>query len=183
MPHEAHDDLRPGDATPHDRATAAPGWYPTDDGGQRWWDGHAWTKHVVPPPPAAPPPPRVPSAPTSAATGVVSADERGMATLAHVTGIFASFLGPLVIYLLKKDDAPFVRHHAAEALNFSISVAVYSIVLGIVGAILLLVVVGVVFLLALPVIGVVAVVLHIVAAVAANRGEHYRYPLTIRLVS
>lgn len=164
-----------------EQPTAAPGWYPLDGGGQRWWDGQQWTDHVAPPPSPAPPPP--PRQPTSAMTGVASPDERSMATLAHVLGIFASFLGPLVIYLVRRDDSPFVRAHAAEALNFSISMAIYAIVLGVAGALLLIVVVGVVFLLLLPVLGIAAVVLHIVAAMAANRGEAYRYPLTIRLVS
>jgi len=97
-----------------------------------------------------------------------------MATLVHVLAIFTGFIGPLIIYLVKEDD-PFVRHHSAEALNFSISVTIAYIVSGI----LIIVLIGLIL---LPLVWIGALVFQIQAAMAANRGEWYRYPFNIRMV-
>ena len=51
--------------------------------------------------------------------------------LAHLGGTFLSFLVPLVIFLIYKDRAPFVRRHSAAALNFQITLAIAYIVLAI----------------------------------------------------
>jgi uncharacterized Tic20 family protein len=82
-------------------------------------------------------------------------------------------LVPLVIYLVKAGD-PYVRGHAAEALNFHLTCAVYAAV----GAVLLLVVVGFVV---LPVLAIFFLVCTVLAAVAAAQGRAYRYPLTLHL--
>jgi uncharacterized Tic20 family protein len=80
-----------------------------------------------------------------------------------------------VIYLVNGEKDPFVRHHAAEALNFQI-----TLLIGYVVAIALsLILIG---LLLLPVLFVLGIVFPILAAVAANKGEWYRYPVCIRLV-
>ena len=105
-----------------------------------------------------------------------AADERNLAVLAQVLGIFTSFLGPLVIYLIARPDQPFAKHHAAEALNFSITVIIGYVV----SMVLMIVLIG--FLLFF-VIWIAAVVLGIVAAVAASKGEWYRYPINFRMVS
>ncbi len=105
---------------------------------------------------------------------------RNWALAAHL-GAFAgawvalAFLGPLVVWLLKRDDHPFIATHASEALNFNLSVLLYAIV----GFVLIFVFVG--FLL-LPLIGLMWLVFTIVAAIRAANGEPYRYPLTIRFV-
>jgi uncharacterized Tic20 family protein len=98
-----------------------------------------------------------------------------MALLAHLLGLLVSFLGPLIIYLVKGHESAFVKHHAAEALNFAITVFIAVVV----SALLMLVLIG--FLL-LPIVGIGALILQIMAAVAASRGEWYRYPVNIRLV-
>jgi uncharacterized protein len=85
-------------------------------------------------------------------------------------------IAPLVIFLVKKDTSPYVRHHAAEALNFHITVTLACIVSGI----LVLLLVGILLLL---VVVIAASVLAVIAAIRANRGEMYRYPLTLRLVT
>ena len=108
--------------------------------------------------------------------GPVQSDDTTWALLAHLSVFVLALIGPLVIYLVKKDGSPFVRQHAAEALNFHITVLIASIV----SAVLMLVLIGF-LLLAVVVIG--SMVLGIVAAVAAGRGQPYRYPLTLRLVS
>jgi uncharacterized Tic20 family protein len=141
----------------------------------------------APPPPSygqSPPPPGAPYQHTGApqpgayATGPLmsDSDQRMWATLAHVSGILFSFLGPLVIYLVMKDKGHFIRNQSLEALNFQITVTIAMIV----SAILIVLIIGIVLLLA---VGVAALVLMIMAAVAANRGEEYRYPLTLRLVN
>ena len=98
-----------------------------------------------------------------------------MAMLAQLLGIFTGFLGPLVMYLVAKDDQPFLKHHAAESLNFQITLFIGFIV----SAVLMLVLIG--FLLFF-VVWIGGLVLVIVATMAANRGEWYRYPINIRMV-
>ncbi|HEY8113041.1 MAG TPA: DUF4870 domain-containing protein [Actinomycetes bacterium] len=107
-------------------------------------------------------------------------DERLWATLAHLSA-FLGFvgipvIGPLVIFLIFGNRSQYVRHHSAEALNFNITMLGAAIVSGL----LILVVIGLVL---LPIIALTWFILTIVATIAANRGEWYRYPLTIRLVN
>ncbi len=159
---------------------APPGWYadPQTPGAQRWWDGTRWTEQVQAPQPYAPP--RTPAQ--------ADRDARQWGMFAHLSAFLAalvglSFLGPLVIYLIKKDEHPFVADHAREALNFNISVFIYMAVTIILAVVLAIVLVG--FLL-IPVaigIGIAWLVLVIIASVRANSGQPYRYPLTIRMVS
>ena len=155
-----------------------PGWYPDPQrpGGQRWWDGSAWTDHVS-------------GAPAAPGGGPgVSSESRNWAVAAHLSALVAmfvalAFLGPLVVYLVKRDDDPFVREHAAEALNFQISWLIWGILGGFVLVLLIIVLIGLI-LIPLAIAAAVAwLVLIVVAAVAAGRGEHYRYPLTLRLFS
>ncbi|MDY7527597.1 MULTISPECIES: DUF4870 domain-containing protein [Cryobacterium] len=103
-------------------------------------------------------------------------DERLWATLIHVGGILFEFVPALIGYLVLKDRGPFIRAHAATALNFQITLAIAYVVSGV----LTLALVG--FLL-LPAVWVLSVVFSIIAALAANKGEYYTYPLTIKFVS
>ncbi|HBD19411.1 MAG TPA: DUF4870 domain-containing protein [Arenimonas sp.] len=84
-------------------------------------------------------------------------------------------LGPLVVWLIKKDTMPFVDDQAKEALNFNITVLIAAIVSGILTVILI----G--FLLLL-VVGLGWLVLTVMAAIKANEGVSYRYPFTLRLI-
>ena len=85
------------------------------------------------------------------------------------------FVGPLIVWLIKREDDPFVEEHSREALNFQISALIY----GIVSALLILLIIGIFLLLAL---GIFVVVAAVVAAIKAANGDDFRYPLTIRLV-
>ena len=155
--------------------SAAAGWYPdpAGSGTMRYWDGTRWTDAMS----SAVPP----ASPHNARD-----DSRNWAVAAHLSALLSlvigiSFVGPLVIYIAKKDD-PFVRRHAAEALNFNLSVLLYAIVLGIATFVLIFVVVGLA-LIPVLILGFIAwIVLVCFAAVKAGQGEEYRYPLTIRLV-
>ncbi|MFI7108997.1 DUF4870 domain-containing protein [Nonomuraea sp. NPDC050227] len=103
-------------------------------------------------------------------------DDTTMAMLAHLLGLLVSWIGPLVIYLMKKDESPYVRDQAAEALNFQITMFIgYAVAI-----VLSIVLVG---LLLFPIIWIVSLIFHVQAAIATNRGENYRYPFAIRLVT
>lgn len=146
-----------------------PGWYPDGAGSTRYWDGTRWTEHLQ----------GSGSLPMQQQGGVPQAtvqDERTMAMLAQLLGILTGFLGPLVMYLVARDDQPFLKHHAAEALNFQLTVLIAYVV----SFVLMIVLIGFVTFI---VVWVGALVLSIMATVAANRGEWYRYPLSIRMVS
>lgn len=104
-----------------------------------------------------------------------TSDEKTMALLSHILTLVAGFVAPLVIYLIKKDESPFVRKHAVESLNFQISMSIYAIA----SIPLMLIIVGFFTLMA---IGAMAFVLAIVATVKANEGGFFKYPLTIRLI-
>ena len=105
----------------------------------------------------------------------VSQDAKTMAMLCHLLGLLTNFLGPLILWLVKKDDDPFIDHQGKEALNFQITVAIASIVSGL----LTFVCIGA---LLLPAVGVVDLVFSIIACVNANKGQAYRYPVSIRFV-
>jgi len=155
---------------------AASGWYPdpAGSGSLRYWDGTRWTDAMS----SAVPP----ASPHNARD-----DSRTWALAAHLSALLSlvigfPFVGPLVVYLVKKDDA-FVRRHAAEALNFNLSVMLYAIVLGVATFVLIFFVVGLA-LIPVLILGFLAwIVLVCLAAAKAGQGREYRYPLTIRFVS
>lgn len=111
----------------------------------------------------------------------ISQDEKTWGMLAHLSTLvgllipLGSVLGPLVVWLIKKDTMPFAADQGKEALNFNITVLLAMIV----SVVLSIVLIG--FLL-MAVIGIGWLVLTIMAALAANKGEEYRYPWTLRLV-
>lgn len=117
-------------------------------------------------------------------------DETTWSTVSHLSWLAGSlvalpFLGPLVLFLVLKDRGPYVRHHTVEALNFQLSLLVYGLGLSVVGGLLSVVTLGLlvpVWALAGGALLVAGVVLTVMAAVAASRGQWYRYPLTIRFV-
>ena len=94
---------------------------------------------------------------------------------AFVLPVVGNIVGPLILWQLKKDEYPFVDQQGKEALNFQISMTIY----GLVSAALTFICVGF-FLLAA--VGVIDILFLLIAAVKANNGQSYRYPLAIRLV-
>ncbi|CAN5540546.1 DUF4870 domain-containing protein [soil metagenome] len=94
-------------------------------------------------------------------------------------------LGPLVLWLAKRESHPFIDAQGKEALNFNLSALLYIVVLFVFGFIFTVLTLGFgLFLLVPAFIAAMAawVVLVIVAAVKASKGELFRYPLTIRFV-
>ncbi|WP_223690413.1 DUF4870 domain-containing protein [Leifsonia poae] len=124
---------------------------------------------------ATPPPP--PQPPYGGSPQQLSpADEKLWATLVHIGGILFNWIPALIGYLVLKDKGPFVRAHTATALNFQITIFIAYIV----GGILSIVVVGVFIIIAAAVLN---IVFSIIAAVRANQGEFYTYPLAIKFLS
>jgi uncharacterized protein len=132
---------------------------------------------------AEPPPPM----------GTPGAEERQWAMFAHLSalvgGIVTSgwganlgfFVGPLIIWLMKKDTMPFVNDQAREALNFAITVSLACAAL----LLVTIMTIGIGALLTIPlmaIIGIAALVFIIMGAVKANQGIAYRYPFALRLV-
>ncbi len=108
--------------------------------------------------------------------------DRTWAMFCHLTSLsacigipFGNIIGPLVVWLIKKDEYAIVDEHGRESLNFQISLSIYSIV----SFFLCFAFVG--FLL-LPAILIAGLVFVIIATLKANKGEPYRYPLTIRFI-
>lgn len=119
----------------------------------------------------------------------VTTNARTWAVLCHVSSLLGFFvpvlghiLGPLLIWLLKRDDFAEVDEHGKESLNFQISMFIYTSVLGVVTAILMLVLIGFLLLPLFAILFVADIVLVIIAALKASEGTLYRYPLTIRLI-
>lgn len=142
----------------------------------------------VPPESVTPPPPS-----DSAPAGVPSAEERQWAMFAHLSALLGAlltgvlgggwgcFIGPLVIWLIKKDTMPFVNDQGKEALNFNITVAIIAVAL----LLLSIMTLGIGLIIAIPlwvIIGVAWLVFTIIAAIKANEGERYRYPFALRLI-
>lgn len=98
-----------------------------------------------------------------------------LSSLAGFVVPFGNIIAPLVIWVMKKDESRFVDHHGKEAINFQISVTIYTFI----AAISIIVLLGIVL---LPAVLIFDLVLTIIAAIKANDGAYYRYPLTIRLV-
>ncbi|MGH3440647.1 MAG: DUF4870 domain-containing protein [Nitriliruptorales bacterium] len=117
----------------------------------------------------------------AALTAAPSKESRNWALLAHLSAFVAAwvalaFLGPLVVWLVKRHEDAFVEAHAREALNFNITV----LILVAIGIPLAFLIIGIPLLIA---IGIAWIVLTIRAAITASNGDLYRYPMTIRFVS
>jgi uncharacterized protein len=119
------------------------------------------------PPPT--PPAAAPQAPLS------PSDEKLWATLIHISGILVYFVGPLIGYLVLKDRGPFIREHSRQALNFQLTLFIGFLV----GWITAFIIIGFII---LAIAGIVSIIFSIIAAIAANKGENYKYPFAIQFV-
>jgi uncharacterized protein len=115
-------------------------------------------------------------------TSTSSRDIRTWNVLCHATALAGFFvpwaghiLGPLIVWLAKRNDSPEINEHGKESLNFQISMLIYNVI----AAVLCLVLIGFII---LPILHILNLVLVIVASIQASEGKFYRYPITIRLI-
>ncbi|MCM3588045.1 DUF4870 domain-containing protein [Mesobacillus maritimus] len=104
-----------------------------------------------------------------------SNEERILAAAIYAVSFFTVFIGPIVIWLVKKNESAFIDYHGREYLNFLISYAVYSFI----GSILIIVLIGFVI---LPIVGALGVIFTIVGAIKAYQGTEYRIPFIFRIL-
>lgn len=111
----------------------------------------------------------------------ISKDARMWAMFAHISAIagfifpFGNIIGPLLIWILKKEEFPFVDDQGKEALNFQISITAYVLI----SIILVFVIIGIPLII---VVGLFALIMSVIAAINAYDGNAYRYPLTFRVI-
>ncbi len=121
-------------------------------------------------------PPSPQPTPSEPQSQLPSTDSRNLALLCHLLGIFTGFVGPLIIWLIKKDQDPFVDDQGKEALNFQITMVIATlcclITLCIPPILVLLVLLMTIF----------RFIFCIIATVQSSQGKRYRYPICIRLV-
>ena len=123
------------------------------------------------------PPPAPPTGPYGGAAPqpMSPSDERLWATLIHAGAILLGFWPALIGYHVLKDRGPFINQHTKTALNFQITMTIASAV----GVVLAFVFIGFFIIIA---VGIVIIIFSIMAAVAANKGQFYKYPLTIEFI-
>ena len=122
------------------------------------------------------------SSPPSPAQSDVPQEERTFGMLAHLAALsgfigvpFGFILGPLIIWLIKKDTMPFVDEQGKESMNFQITAVIAMIIC----VPLVFLIIGI---LLLPAVAIATLVFTIIGAVKANNGEHYTYPFALRLI-
>jgi uncharacterized Tic20 family protein len=104
----------------------------------------------------------------------------GLCALLPIIPVVGGVIGPLIIWQIKKEDNTFIDEQGKEAVNFQVSVLLYSLIGSIlcgitcVGITLIPFVVGI--------IGVLDIIFLVIASIKANEGKHYRYPLTVRFI-
>ena len=106
-------------------------------------------------------------------------DARTWAMICHLIAFsgyvvpFGNLLGPLIVWAIKKDEHPFINDQGKEAINFQLTMTIAVII----SIILMFILIG--FLL-IAVVCVYSIIMIVIAAMKANDGELYRYPITIR---
>jgi uncharacterized protein len=112
------------------------------------------------------------------------ADARQWSLLAHVLAGITAFVGPLIIWAIKKDEHPFAKDQTTEALNFGITLTLAQVVLFVVATILAFTIVIPILLAFVQFcVWVVGIILGIMAGLKARDGVTYRYPYTLRLIT
>jgi uncharacterized Tic20 family protein len=137
----------------------------------------------------SPSPPSLPTAvttttppPLPTSQAFPSEEEKTLAMVCHLLAIFTGFIGPLILWLAKKDSSAFVAHHGREALNFQLTLLIVIMCLGSATFVLMFVLIGILLLPVLFVVPILALAAEILAALAAQQGQWYRYPCCMRLV-
>ena len=111
-----------------------------------------------------------------------TASQRTYATFMHLMLVIATFtvlplvFGPLLMWMIKRKESHFIDDHGKEALNFNISMLIYAVA----ATLSFICGIGIVL---LPAIWGFGLVFSVIASVAANKGEYYRYPACIRIIA
>jgi len=111
----------------------------------------------------------------------LSKDEKTWAMLCHLSAVagfvipFGSILGPLVVWLIKKDEMPIVDLHGKKLLNFQITMAIAYFVC-------FLLVFAVIGLVLLPLVAIFSFIMVVLASIKANEGKEFNYPLSLNLI-
>ena len=120
---------------------------------------------------------------SSSAVSGSSSSVRTWCILAHATALVGflvpvagHILGPLIVWLAKRQDSPEIDAHGKESMNFQISMLIWNAI----AAILIVVLIGIPILILLHILNIIFV---IVASIQASEGKLYRYPLAIRLIT
>lgn len=140
---------------------AEAGWYPVDGATQRYWDGYEWTNHL---------------APLTSGQKLqhgIGENDRLYALGMHLGALVLSVLVPLIMWLIKKEESPFIDHHGRQSLNLHLSALIYLV------ASFALIFAGIGILM-IPIVALLYVVFVIIAAVKAYGGEYYRIPIAIQ---
>ncbi|MCR6095829.1 DUF4870 domain-containing protein [Salipaludibacillus agaradhaerens] len=106
---------------------------------------------------------------------MITHEDKTFAMLIYVLSFFSGLIGPLIIWLLKKNESEFIDAHGKAYFNFLISYAIY----GIISFLLIFILIGFIL---IAIIGILTVVFTIIAAIKAYNGEHYDIPLTIKFL-
>ena len=115
-------------------------------------------------------PPSLPSDP------VPTQDEKNLGLIMHVLSLVGfSLIGPLIVWLVKKDESPFINAQGRELLNLQLSFLIYTIAC----VPLCFVLIGIPLLI---VVGIAAFILTIIGLVKATEGKIYRFPATIKML-
>lgn len=104
-----------------------------------------------------------------------TSDERTMGMFIYLVSFFTAIIGPLIIWVIKKDESNFINYHGKEYFNFFISYAIYSLI----GTVLMFVLVGFVI---VPILALMYLIFTLVALLKAYKGEYYRIPLIFRFI-
>jgi uncharacterized Tic20 family protein len=125
---------------------------------------------------------QTPPLPTATTPTSTSSSVRTWCVLAHATALAGFFVpwaghivGPLIIWLAKRQDSPEIDGHGKESLNFQISMLIWNVI----AAVLIIVLIGIPILLLLHILNIIFVV---IASIQASDGQLYRYPLALRLI-
>ena len=113
----------------------------------------------------------------------ITQDEKTWGIIAHVSGIITGlfglgFLGPLIVWLLKKDQSRFVGYNAFQALIFQAGLLITIVILMIAGFLLICIFIGFLFIALGALMGLAGMIYSILGAVRAGEGKYFEYPLT-----
>lgn len=112
---------------------------------------------------------------------VASKEQRTWAMLCHLSALagfiipMGSIIGPLIVWLVKKEEMPLVAEHGLKSLNFQITMLIAYVIC----FILMFVVIGVIL---LPLLAIFSFIMVVVGAIKANDGKPFSYPLSLSLI-